>query len=104
MANLNLPERAIRQQVAAAVHLLIQVSRLSDGTRKVTQISEITGMEGDVISMHDVFVFEREGTRVDGKVVGRFKATGIRPRCSERLAAMGTPLPAALFEHVERVA
>jgi pilus assembly protein CpaF len=103
MANLNLPERAIRQQVAAAVHILIQVSRLSDGSRKVTQISEITGMEGDIISMHDIFVFEREGMRSDGKVVGRFRATGIRPKCSERLAVAGTPLPASIFEHVEHV-
>jgi pilus assembly protein CpaF len=104
MANLNIPERAIRQQVASAVHLIIQVSRLSDGSRKVTQISEITGMEGEVISMHDVFAFERDGVREDGKVTGRFKATGVRPKCSDRLAAAGTRLAPSLFEHVERVA
>jgi pilus assembly protein CpaF len=103
MANLNIPERAIRQQVASAVHLIIQVSRLSDGARRVTQISEITGMEGDVISMHDIFAFERDGIRSDGKVTGRFKATGVRPKCSTRLAAAGTQLAPSLFEHVERV-
>ena len=103
MANLNIPERAIRQQVASAVNLIIQVSRLSDGARRVTQISEITGMEGDVISMHDVFAFERDGVRPDGKVTGRFKATGVRPKCSSRLAAAGTQLAPSLFEHVERV-
>jgi pilus assembly protein CpaF len=103
MANLNIPERAIRQQVASAVNLIIQVSRLSDGSRRVTQISEITGMEGDVISMHDVFAFERDGMRADGKVMGRFKATGVRPKCSDRLAAAGTRLAPSLFEHVERV-
>src|SRR5438128_1168127 len=103
MANLNIPERAIRQQVASAIHLIIQVSRFSDGTRKVTQIAEITGMEGDVISMHDVFVFERGGVREDGRVIGRFKATGVRPQCSDRLASAGTLLPASLFEHIEPV-
>jgi pilus assembly protein CpaF len=103
MTNLNIPERAIRQQVASAVNLIIQVSRLSDGSRRVTQISEITGMEGDVISMHDVFTFERDGVRGDGTVTGRFKATGVRPKCSQRLAAAGTQLAPSLFEHVERV-
>jgi pilus assembly protein CpaF len=103
MANLNIPERAIRQQVASAVNLIIQVSRMVDGTRKVTQISEITGMEGEVISMHDIFIFERDGVRADGTVMGRFRATGVRPKCSDRLAAAGTRLAASLFEHVENV-
>jgi pilus assembly protein CpaF len=103
MANLNLPERAIRQQVASAIHLVIQVSRLSDGTRKVTQVSEITGMEGEIISMQELFVFERDGVRSDGKVTGRFRATGIRPKCAEQFAVAGMSLPVAMFEHVERV-
>jgi pilus assembly protein CpaF len=103
MANLNIPERAIRQQVASAINLIIQVSRLSDGTRKVTQISELTGMEGEVISMQDIFVFERDSVREDGKVVGRFRATGVRPKCSERLAAAGTRLSGSLFQHLELV-
>jgi pilus assembly protein CpaF len=103
MANLNIPERAVRQQVASAINLIIQVSRMADGTRKVTQISEITGMEGEVISMHDIFIFERDGVRPDGGVVGRFRATGVRPKCSDRLAAAGTRLAASLFEHVQPV-
>ena len=103
MTNLNIPERAVRQQVASAINLIIQVSRLADGSRKVTQISEITGMEGEVISMQDIFVFERDGVRPDGKVTGRFKATGVRPKCSERLAAAGTKLAASLFDHLEAV-
>jgi pilus assembly protein CpaF len=104
MTNLNIPERAVRQQIASAINLIIQVTRLSDGTRKVTQISELTGMEVDVISMQDIFVFEREGVRSDGRVAGRFRSTGVRPRCSERLAAAGTLLSTRLFEHEELVA
>jgi pilus assembly protein CpaF len=104
MANLNIPDRAVRQQIASAINIVIQVSRLSDGTRRVTQISELTGMEGDVISMQDIFVFERDGLRADGRVMGRFRATGVRPRCSERLAASGTMLSPSLFEHLEMVA
>jgi pilus assembly protein CpaF len=103
MANLNIPERAVRQQVASAIELVAQVSRLSDGTRRVTAISEITGMEREVITMQDIFVFEKAGLNEDGTVRGRFRATGIRPRCSERLAASGVQLPAAMFEHVKQV-
>src|SRR5213080_4605158 len=72
MANLNLPDRAIRQQIASAINLIVQVTRLSDGSRKVTAITELTGMEGDVITLQDIFVFERTGLREDGKVCGRF--------------------------------
>jgi pilus assembly protein CpaF len=104
MANLNIPERAIRAQIASAVNLIVQVSRLSDGTRKVTNIAEVTGMEGDVITMQDIFVFEKAGIGPGGKVIGRFRATGIRPKCSERLAAAGMHLPAGMFEHVKAVA
>jgi pilus assembly protein CpaF len=103
MANLNIPDKAIRQQIASALHLVIQVTRLSDGSRRVTSISEITGMEGDVITMQEIFQFERTGMTPDGKVVGRFRATGIRPKCSEPLAAAGAPLPAEMFEHVKLV-
>jgi pilus assembly protein CpaF len=99
MADLNLPDKAIRHQVASAVNLVIQVSRMSDGSRRVTNISEITGMEGEVITMQDIFLFERTGVNEKGKVLGRFRATGIRPKCSERLAAAGIPLPPQLFEH-----
>jgi pilus assembly protein CpaF len=103
MASLNLPDKAIRQQVASAINLVVQVSRMADGSRKVTSISEITGMEGDVITMQDIFVFERTGINDKGKVSGRFRATGIRPKASDRLAASGIKLPMELFEHVEVV-
>ena len=103
MANLNLPDRAIRHQVASAINLIVQVSRMADGSRRVTQISEITGMEGDVITMQDIFVFERTGLNAAGKVTGRFRATGIRPKASERLAASGVELPMSLFEHMHAV-
>ncbi len=104
MANLNIPERAVRQQIASALNLIIQVTRLSDGTRKVTAVTEVTGMEGDLVSLQDIFVFERTGLRRDGKVCGRFRATGIRPRCSERLQSFGIQLPVEMFEHVTLVA
>jgi pilus assembly protein CpaF len=104
MANLNIPERAVRQQIASAINLVIQVTRLSDGTRKVTAVSEITGMEQDVITMQDIFVFERTGIRQDGKVCGRFRATGIRPKCSPQLIQAGIQLPMDMFEHVKAVA
>ena len=103
MANLNIPERAIRQQIASAINIIVQVSRMSDGTRKVTGISEITGMEGEVITMQDIFSFERSGIGPGGKVIGRFRATGIRPKCADRLAAAGVPLRPDLFEHVKVV-
>jgi pilus assembly protein CpaF len=104
MANLNIPERAIRQQVASAIEVVVQVSRIADGTRKVTAITEITGMERDMITMQDLFVFEKMGIGENGTVRGRFRATGIRPRCAERLAASGIHLPAEMFEHVKTVA
>ena len=104
MANLNIPDRAVRQQIASAVNLLVQVSRMADGTRKVTAISEITGMEQDVITMQEIFRFERTGLTPQGKVTGRFRATGIRPKCAERLETMGLRLPVEMFEHVHVVA
>jgi len=103
MANLNIPERAIRHQVASAINLIIQVSRLPDGSRRVTGISEVTGMEGEVITMQDIFLFERTGVTDEGKVTGRFYATGIRPKCSERMASSGEQLPMTMFEEVETV-
>jgi pilus assembly protein CpaF len=103
MANLNLPDKAIRHQIASAINLIVQVARMSDGSRRVTQISEITGMEGEVITMQDIFVFERTGLAPNGKVLGRFRATGIRPKCSDRLASSGLQLPPQLFEHVESI-
>ena len=103
MANLSIPERAIRQQIASAINLIVQVTRQSDGTRRVTGITELTGMEGEVITMQDIFLFEKTGLRPDGKVCGRFRATGIRPKCSDRLAQSGFRLPADMFEHTKVV-
>jgi pilus assembly protein CpaF len=104
MANLNIPERAVRQQVASAVDLVVQVTRLADGTRKATAVTEVTGMETDVITMQDIFLFEKLGVGAGGKVTGRFRATGIRPKCSEKLAAAGHPLPMEMFDHMQMVA
>jgi pilus assembly protein CpaF len=104
MANLNIPDKAVRQQVASAIEIVVQIARMSDGTRKVTAISEITGMEGEVITMQDLFVFEKTTVRPDGMVCGRFRATGIRPKCADRLAAAGMRLPAEMFEYVKIVA
>ena len=104
MANLNIPDKAIRQQVASAVNLIVQVSRMADGTRKVTGISEITGMEGEVITMQDIFVFERTGIGQSGKVTGRFRATGVRPKCTDKINAAGMQLRADMFDHVKAVA
>jgi pilus assembly protein CpaF len=98
MANLNIPERAIRHQISAAIHAVVQVARLSDGTRKVITISEITGMEAEIISMQDIFVFDRLGIDEAGKVRGMFRATGIRPKFAERLATGGCKLRPGLFE------
>jgi pilus assembly protein CpaF len=98
MASLNLPENAMRRQIASAIDLVIQVSRLSDGTRKVVSIAEITGMEGDIVTMQDIFVYRKRGIRDNGEVVGDFVATGIRPKFAERLVVTGVQLPAAMFE------
>jgi pilus assembly protein CpaF len=103
MANLNLPERAIRQQIASAISIVIQVSRMSDGTRRVTHLSEITGMDEEVVSMQDIFVFEKQGIGPNGRVLGQFSATGIRPKFAEKLKASGIALPANLFEHVVQI-
>jgi len=98
MANLNLPDKAIRQQIASAMNVVVQVSRLTDGTRKITSISEITGMEGAVVTMQELFVYERKGYDANNKVRGVFKPTGIRPKFSERLFGFGIRLPQDMFE------
>jgi pilus assembly protein CpaF len=98
MANLNIPESAIRRQVASALDLIIQVSRLSDGTRKITNISEVVGMEGEVVTMQDIFDFRKTGIGEKGEVLGEFLPTGIRPRLSERLLAAGIRLPMGMFD------
>jgi pilus assembly protein CpaF len=99
MANLNIPEKAIRQQVASAIQVVAQLTRLSDGRRRVTAISEITGMEQGVITMQDIFVFERTGLTPEGRVEGHFRATGIRPKCAQQLAQCGFNMAPELFEH-----
>jgi len=100
MAGMRLSDRAMRQQIAAAINVVVQVARLSDGTRRVTSISEITGMEGETITMQDVFVYERRGVDKEGRVVGRFRPTGVRPRFAERLKVYGMELPRSFFEEV----
>lgn len=94
MTGMRLSDRAMRQQVASAVNLVIQVARLTDGTRRITSISEITGMEGETVAMQEIFTFERAGVDAAGKVLGRFRSTGIRPRFAERLRQYGMTLPA----------
>jgi pilus assembly protein CpaF len=97
MSGLNLPEKAIRQQAAAAVNIIVQITRLSDGSRKVASISEITGMEGEIIAIQDIFMFKKRGVGESGAVLGEFCATGIRPRCSDHLSISGISLPASMF-------
>jgi pilus assembly protein CpaF len=98
MANLNLPDKAVRQQIASAINVVVQVTRLTDGTRRVTSVSEITGMEGPQITMQDIFLFERQGYTPDNRVRGAFRPTGIRPKFSERLLAWGIVLPPEMFD------
>jgi len=98
MAGLDLPERAIKEQLASALHLVLQMVRFSDGTRRVVKLSEITGMEGNTIVMHDVITFEQKGIDREGKVIGRFRATGVRPRFAERFKLSGIELPPHMFD------
>jgi pilus assembly protein CpaF len=102
MANLNLPEKAVRHQIAGGIQVVLQVSRLPDGTRKLMSISEIVGTEGDVITMQELFRYEREGMDDKGNVVGRFKPTGIRPKFAEILQSRGIELPGVLFLDVPK--
>ena len=103
LANANMHLTAIRQQVASAVHILVQASRLSDGSRRVTHITEVTGIETDIVTLQDIFVFEKRGVSPDGKVLGRFAATGILPKFNEKLVAAGIRLPVDLFDEVVMV-
>jgi pilus assembly protein CpaF len=98
MGNMNLPEKSVRQQISAAITIVVQCSRMSDGTRKITSVSEITGMEENVICMQEIFLFQKRGIGADGKVIGVFQPTRIRPRFLERLRVSGIVLPQALFE------
>jgi pilus assembly protein CpaF len=98
MANLNIPESAIRRQIASALDVVVQVSRHSDGTRKIISVAEITGMEGSVVTMQDIFIFRKRGIKENGEVLGDFIATGVRPKFAERLMVSGIHLPMNMFE------
>jgi pilus assembly protein CpaF len=104
MANVNMPERSVRQQIASAISIVVQVSRMSDGTRKCVTISEITGLEENIVSMHDIFSFVRKGIGPDGRVIGAFQPSGIRPKFLDRLRVAGILLPGELFERSVEVA
>jgi len=99
MANLNLPEIAVRQQIASAVAIVVQIARMSDGKRRITHVTEITGMTGDVVAMQDIFVYERQGIDAGGRVLGRFRATGVTPKFAEKLKTSGIILSPSVFEH-----
>jgi pilus assembly protein CpaF len=98
MTNMNLPEKSVRQQIASAITIVVQATRMSDGTRKITAISEITGMEENVISMQEIFSFQKKGIGPDGRVIGTFVPSRIRPRFLERLRVSGIVLPPSLFD------
>ena len=97
MASLNIPESAIRRQISAAIDVVVQVNRMSDGTRKIVSVAEITGMEGSVVTMQDIFVYSKQGIKENGEVLGDFVATGVRPKFSERLLVSGVTLPTSMF-------
>ena len=103
LASLNMQLVSIRQQIASAVNLFVQAARLSDGSRRVVRITEVTGMEGDVVTLQDIFLFEKRGLTPEGHVLGRFAATGIRPKFYEKLLAAGIRLRADIFDEVEEV-
>jgi pilus assembly protein CpaF len=103
MANFNLQEKAVRQQIASAIGIVVQIARMSDGTRRVINIAEITGMESETISMQDIFTFVRRGVGPSGKVVGTFRPSGIRPKFMEKLRVAGILLPAEIFERTTEV-
>ncbi len=103
MADLNFPEKTLRQQIAAAITIVVQISRMSDGTRKVVNISEITGLDDTVINMHEIFSFQKKGISPDGRVVGVFQPNRIRPRFLEQIQVSGIKLRTDIFEHVMEV-
>ncbi len=103
LANSNMKLESVRQQISSAVNLFVQAARLSDGSRRVTSITEVTGMEGEIITIQDIFVFEKRGLSPEGKVLGRFAATGIRPKFYEKLLSAGIRLRPDLFDEVEEV-
>jgi pilus assembly protein CpaF len=103
MANSNMGVRSIRQQISSAVDVFVQIARFSDGTRRITAVTECVGMEGDLVTMQDVFVFEKTGLSQQGRVTGRFRATGIRPKFHERLRTSGIHIPSSVFQQVVEI-
>jgi pilus assembly protein CpaF len=103
MSEVRLAEKAVRSQIASAVHLIVQASRMSDGTRRITYITELTGAFSDVISMQDIFLFEKKGIGPNGKVKGRFISTGIVPKCVEKMVAAGIPAPSGMNDHLVEI-
>jgi pilus assembly protein CpaF len=103
MSGMDLPSRAIREQVAAAIHLIVQVSRLSDGSRRVVSVSEVQGMEGNVVVLQDLFTFQQKGVGEGGKVLGTMQATGMVPKFLEKFNAAGVHLPAEIFKRMAEV-
>ncbi|HEV3200781.1 MAG TPA: CpaF family protein [Bryobacteraceae bacterium] len=103
LANANMHLTAIRQQIASAVNILVQASRMSDGTRRVTSVTEVTGIETDIVTLQDIYVFEKRGLSPDGKVIGRFAATGILPKFNEKLLAAGIRLPVDMFDEIVEI-
>jgi len=99
MGDIMLPDKAIRAQIASAINIIVQISRMSDGSRRVTHVTEVTGTTGEIISLQDIFLFERRGIGPNGKVLGRFYSTGIVPKFAERLKTAGVPFSPALLEH-----
>jgi pilus assembly protein CpaF len=100
MAGFELPIRAMRQQIALALDVIVATARMNDGTRKITSITEVVGMEGDTVMLQDLFVFQREGTDENGKIIGRFMTTGIRPRFADNLKSTGQSADAQAFEYL----
>jgi pilus assembly protein CpaF len=100
MAGIEMPLKAMRNQIASAVNVIVQASRLQDGTRRMTSVTEITGMEGEVISMQEIFRFERLGVEASGRIIGRFNATGIRSTYSDRFRQWGYDLPTSIYEQI----
>jgi len=103
MANATMGIRSVRQQIASAVNLFVQASRFSDGTRRITHVTEVVGMEQDIITLQDIFLFEKTGIAENGRVTGRFRATGIRPKFYDRLKASGILLPTQMFQTVVEI-
>jgi pilus assembly protein CpaF len=101
MAGTNLPNRAMREQITSALDVIIQPQRLSDGTRRIVSITEVTGLEGEVVTTQEVYRFKRRGVTPEGKIIGHFEATGVRPMFTDRLRVSGIELPARMFEGVD---